>query len=91
MLAKELATLDALSEGRLEIGLGSGHVGQEYALAGMSFDSPRVRVDRLIEGIRVIRGLLAPGTFSFTGGVLHGGRNRGVAPTSAKNLTDAHR
>jgi probable F420-dependent oxidoreductase len=67
MLAKELATLDVLSGGRLEIGLGAGHVGQEYALAGMSFDSPKVRVDRLIEGIRVIRGLLAPGAFSFAG------------------------
>lgn len=58
MLAKETATLDALSGGRFELGLGAGWLREEYERAGLAFDAPGVRVDRLAEAITIISGLL---------------------------------
>jgi probable F420-dependent oxidoreductase len=67
VLAKELATLDLLSEGRLEIGLGAGWMRTDYEQSGIPYDPPAVRVDRFVEGVHVIKGLLAGGSFSFDG------------------------
>ena len=67
VLAKELATIDLLSDGRLEIGLGAGWMISDYEEAGMPYDSPKVRIDRFIEGVAVIRGAMADGSFSFSG------------------------
>lgn len=67
ILATEVATLDVLSNGRVELGLGAGFSQAEYAQAGMAFDPPGVRVDRLEESIRVLKGLFAPGPFTFAG------------------------
>ncbi|MEI6199587.1 MAG: TIGR03621 family F420-dependent LLM class oxidoreductase [Actinomycetota bacterium] len=67
ILAKELATIDLLSEGRLEIGLGAGWMISDYEEAGIPYDSPKVRIDRFIEGVAVIRGAMAEGSFSFSG------------------------
>ena len=67
VLAKELATIDLLSEGRLEIGLGAGWMISDYEEAGIPYDSPKVRIDRFIEGVAVIRGVMAEGAFSFSG------------------------
>jgi probable F420-dependent oxidoreductase len=67
VLAKELATIDLLSEGRLEIGLGAGWMISDYEEAGIPYDSPKVRIDRFIEGVAVIRGAMAEGAFSFSG------------------------
>jgi len=67
MLAKEIATLDVLSGGRVELGLGAGFSQAEYAGAGLQFDPPGVRVDRLEESIRVLKGLFAEGPFTFSG------------------------
>ena len=67
VLAKELATIDLLSEGRLEIGLGAGWMISDYEEAGIPYDSPKVRIDRFIEGVAVIRGAMAEGSFSFSG------------------------
>ena len=67
VLAKELATIDLLSDGRLEIGLGAGWMISDYEEAGMPYDSPKVRIDRFIEGVAVIRGAMAEGSFSFSG------------------------
>ena len=67
VLAKELATMDVLSEGRLEIGIGAGWMIDDYAKAGMTYDRPGVRIDRLTEGLAVIKGLLGPDLFSFSG------------------------
>lgn len=71
VLAKELATLDVLSEGRLEIGIGAGHVGEDYAQVGIEFDDRRTRVDRLLESVEVIRGLMAEGPLTFAGKHYH--------------------
>ena len=71
VLAKELATMDVLSEGRLDIGLGAGWLRTDYEQAGMEYDGVGVRIDRMIEGLAVIRGLMAGGPFSFEGRHYH--------------------
>jgi probable F420-dependent oxidoreductase len=67
VLAKELATLDVLSEGRLQVGLGAGWLRQEYEDAGMRFDPAPVRIARLEETAVILKGLFADGPFSFSG------------------------
>jgi probable F420-dependent oxidoreductase len=67
VLAKEVATLDVLSNGRLELGLGAGWLRREYAAAGMPFDPPGVRIDRLAEGLAVMKGLFAGSPFTYQG------------------------
>lgn len=66
-LAKELATIDVLSGGRLEVGLGAGWMRTDYDRAGMAYDEPRVRVDRMAEAIDVLKGCFADGPFSYDG------------------------
>lgn len=67
VLAKELATIDVLSGGRLEIGLGAGWMLSDYQQAGISYDPGPTRVDRFEEGLAIIKGLMGPGPFSFDG------------------------
>ena len=67
VLAKELATLDVLSEGRLQVGLGAGWLRQEYEDAGMTFEPAPVRIARLEETAVILKGLFANGPFTFTG------------------------
>ena len=68
VLAKEAATLDVLSEGRFELSLGAGWMRTDYEEAGITYDSPRVRVERFEEAVQVLQGLLrTDGPFSFAG------------------------
>jgi probable F420-dependent oxidoreductase len=67
LLAREAATLDLLSQGRLELGLGAGWARQEYEQAGMPFEPPGVRVSRLQETLQVLKGLWADGSLTFSG------------------------
>ena len=67
VLAKELATIDRLSGGRVEVGLGAGWMLSDYEQAGMSYDSGKVRVDRFEEGLAIIKGLLGPDPVDFEG------------------------
>ena len=67
VLAKEVATLDLLSGGRFELGLGAGWKRPEYEWAGIPFDPPGVRIDRLAEAVRVLKGLFAEGPLTFAG------------------------
>ena len=67
VLAKELATVDVLSGGRVEVGLGAGWMAPDYEQAGMPFDPPDVRVSRLIEAVTVIKGLFGDGPVDFGG------------------------
>jgi probable F420-dependent oxidoreductase len=66
-LAKELATLDVVSGGRLEVGLGAGWMRTDYERAGMPYDPAGVRVDRMAEAIAVLKGCFADGAFDFAG------------------------
>jgi probable F420-dependent oxidoreductase len=67
VLAQELATLDVLSEGRLDVAIGAGWNGSEYAAIGLPFDPIRVRQARLAESVAVIKGCFRAGPFSFAG------------------------
>src|SRR5436190_12929672 len=67
VLAKELATLDVLSEGRLQIGLGAGWLRQEYEDASIRFDSASARIERLEETAIILKGLFGDEPFSFAG------------------------
>jgi probable F420-dependent oxidoreductase len=67
LLAKEAATLDVLSHGRFELGLGAGWAKHEYEQAGLPFEAPGVRVSRLAETLQVLKGLWAPSPLSFSG------------------------
>lgn len=67
VLAKELASLDVLSEGRVEVGLGAGWMAPDYEQSGMPFDPPEVRVARMEEGLRVMKGCFGDGAFDFDG------------------------
>src|SRR5438128_2998464 len=67
MLAKEAATLDLLSDGRFELGMGAGWLRAEYEQAGMTFESAGMRVGRLEEAIHVLKGLWADQPLTFTG------------------------
>lgn len=67
VLAKEVATLDLLSDGRLELGIGAGWNQKEYRQAGIAFDAPFDRVQRLEESVQIIKGLLTDTAVTFHG------------------------
>ncbi|MQY25134.1 TIGR03621 family F420-dependent LLM class oxidoreductase [Nocardia aurantia] len=67
VLAKELATLDVLSGGRLEAGLGAGWMRAEYEHAGLRYDRDSVRIARLEEVAIIVAGLLGPDPVDFAG------------------------
>jgi probable F420-dependent oxidoreductase len=67
VLAQELASLDILSDGRVEVGIGAGWAEREYRAAGIPYDRPGIRIERLTEAIAVMRGLFADGAFSYAG------------------------
>ena len=67
VLAKEMATIDVLSGGRLIVGIGAGWMATDYEQSGIPMDAPGVRVSRMEEGIAVLKGCFAEGPFSFSG------------------------
>ena len=67
VLAKEAATLDLLSGGRFELGIGAGWLRDEYGRAGIRFDPAGVRVGRLEESVRLLKDLLSGVAVSFKG------------------------
>jgi probable F420-dependent oxidoreductase len=67
LLAKEAATVDLLSSGRLELGLGAGWRREEFDAAGLAFDPGPTRLARLEESVTVLRGLWGGERFSFAG------------------------
>jgi probable F420-dependent oxidoreductase len=67
MLAKEAATLDVLSGGRFELGIGAGWLRSEYEQAGIPYDPPGVRIGRMEEALQIIKGLFADRPVTFSG------------------------
>src|SRR3954447_1087040 len=67
LLAKEAATLDLLSGGRFEFGLGAGWYQEEYERAGIPFASAGTRISRMQEALHVIRALWGEGPVHFQG------------------------
>jgi probable F420-dependent oxidoreductase len=67
VLAQDLASLDVLSEGRLDVAIGAGWNQPEYASVGIAFDVPAIRSERLAEAVAVLKGCFADGPFSFDG------------------------
>jgi probable F420-dependent oxidoreductase len=67
VLARELASIDVLSEGRLEVGLGAGYNPLDYSRSGIPHDPPGVRVDRLVEHALVLRALFGEAPVTFRG------------------------
>jgi probable F420-dependent oxidoreductase len=65
--AKQLATLDVLSGGRLIVGVGAGWYEDEFRVAGIPFRGPGARLRHLEESIHVLRGMFGGGPFSFEG------------------------
>ena len=66
-LAMEVATVDVLSGGRLEFGIGAGWNKVEYESVGVPFDPPTVRVSRFEEAVHVIKGLWCDRPLTFEG------------------------
>jgi probable F420-dependent oxidoreductase len=67
VVAKEAATLDVLSGGRLELGIGAGWMTSDYEAAGIPLERPGVRIARLAEAITVLKGLFAEGPLTMAG------------------------
>ncbi len=67
VLAKEMATLDLCSEGRVEVGLGAGWKRSDYEEAGLAYDQPGERVDRLAESLAIMKALWAQGSATMEG------------------------
>jgi probable F420-dependent oxidoreductase len=67
LLARDIATLDLLSDGRVEVGIGAGHAKPEYDRAGIPFDAAPTRVARLEEAVVALRELLSGATVTVDG------------------------
>jgi probable F420-dependent oxidoreductase len=66
-LAREVATLAIVSDERVEFGLGAGWLRSDYDQSGIAFDRAGVRIDRLLEGLRIMKDLWSTGTSTRTG------------------------
>ncbi|MGH9154673.1 MAG: TIGR03621 family F420-dependent LLM class oxidoreductase [Acidimicrobiales bacterium] len=68
VLAKELATLDLVSDGRLEAGIGAGWLRTDYEAHGLAYDAPGTRIERMAEAVAVMKALWSDdGPTSFAG------------------------
>ena len=67
VLAKEAATLDVVTDGRFEFGLGAGWANADYEMSGIAMDAPGVRVARLGESLEIMRAMWSEGSATFAG------------------------
>lgn len=78
VLTKSAMTIDLLSDGRLEFGLGAGWLQDEYAAIGLSFDPPGVRIDRLADVVEGVKAFRAGGMLDVDNKTLHWREFEGV-------------
>ena len=71
VLIKEAMTIDVLSGGRLEFGLGAGWLKDEYAAMGLSMDSPGTRIKRLADVIKGVKAYAADEPLDIHNDTLH--------------------
>ena len=67
LLARDIATLDQLSDGRVELGLGAGNWLHDYQQLGIPFDQAGTRVSRFAEGLSIIKAFFTAETVNFSG------------------------
>ncbi len=67
LLAKDAATLDFLSSGRFELGLGPGYLPEDYERSGIALDRPGVRIARMEESLHVLKGFFSDEPVTFSG------------------------
>lgn len=67
LLARELATIDQASSGRVELGLGAGWLETDYQAAGLGYDPAKVRIARLTEALQIWSSFFANESVSFVG------------------------
>jgi probable F420-dependent oxidoreductase len=67
VLAKAMATIDVLSAGRLEIGIGAGWLREEYEQTGIPFDPPGVRIERMVEAVHLMKRVFVEDSVTFAG------------------------
>ena len=85
VLAKEIATLDLATDGRVEFGIGAGWMKSDYEQAGMPYDAPGVRIDRMVEGLAVMKQLWRDGTATHQGAHYTVDRAQGLPRPSSSN------
>jgi probable F420-dependent oxidoreductase len=71
VLAKEIATLDLFSEGRVEFGLGAGWMTSDYEQSGIGADPAGIRISRMAESLTVMKSLWSTGEATFEGEYYH--------------------
>jgi probable F420-dependent oxidoreductase len=67
LVARDAATIDLLTDGRFELGLGAGHMESEYREIGLGYEPAGTRVERLTESVGIIKALLAGEEVAFSG------------------------
>lgn len=67
ILAKEVATLDLLSQGRFELGIGAGNWPSDFEQMGIPFESVGTRIGSLIESLHIMKKMFTEETVNFTG------------------------
>lgn len=67
LLAKDIATIDQLSGGRVELGIGAGWLADDYTVLGIPFESGRARVDQCAEALTIIRDYFTKDSVDFKG------------------------
>jgi len=84
VLAKEAATLDLVSEGRLELGMGAGWMRTDYEMSGIPMDAPGTRIERLAESLQIMTAMWESGSATFAGAHYHVTEASGTPPTAAR-------
>ncbi|MEA2668898.1 MAG: hypothetical protein QOJ33_1832 [Chloroflexota bacterium] len=67
LLAQEVASIDLLTDGRFEFGLGAGWLKSEYDAAGLPFDDGGTRVERMAEALRIVKALFSATPLTYEG------------------------